>query len=138
MKGTYNIVIFLKENSKIQIGSLGKIFFSKGYYLYVGSAMGISGSATLINRVRRHLRNSNNKKLHWHIDYFLANSNSIIKKLYLIPSQHPYECIIAQEIFVNADDYIKNFGSSDCQCKSHLFYFKRFSIFNSHFLGENI
>ena len=56
MKGTYILVIFLKENSKIEIGSLGKISFSKGYYLYVGSAMGNYGSATLINRVKRHKR----------------------------------------------------------------------------------
>jgi len=127
MKGTYILVIFLKENSKIQIGSLGKIFFPKGYYLYVGSAMGNSGSATLINRVKRHLLNSNKKKLHWHIDYLLANSNSMIKKLYLIPSIQPYECIIAQEILILSDSYIKNFGCSDCQCESHLLYFKRFN-----------
>ena len=127
MKGTYILVIFLKENSKIQIGSLGKIFFPKGYYLYVGSAMGNSGSATLINRVKRHLLNSNKKKLHWHIDYLLANSNSMIKKLYLIPSIQPYECIIAQEILILSDSYKKNFGCSDCQCESHLLYFKRFN-----------
>jgi len=130
MKGTYILIIFLKENSKIEIGSLGKIYFSKGYYLYVGSAMGNSGSVTLINRVKRHLLNSKSKKLHWHIDYFLDNSNTIIKKLYLIPSLQPYECIIAQEILVLSDSYIRNFGSSDCQCKSHLLYFKSFNSFN--------
>ena len=134
MKGTYILVIFLKENSKIEIGSLGEISFSKGYYLYVGSAMGNYGSATLINRVKRHLLDSNNKKLYWHIDFLLDNSNSLIKKLYLIPSLQTYECTIAKEILLFSDNYINKFGCSDCHCKSHLLYFKRFSLFKSQFL----
>lgn len=126
MKGTYILVIFLFENTKIKVGSLGKISFPKGFYLYVGSAMGISGSVTLINRVKRHLSESNDKKLHWHIDYLLDDPNSIIVKIYLIPSSQVLECIIAQEILDRADNYIKNFGSSDCQCKSHLLHFNNF------------
>lgn len=131
MKGCYIIVILLQENSKIEIGSLGKIYFSKGYYLYVGSAMGSAGSTTLINRVKRHLLDSNNKKFHWHIDYLLDNPNCLIEKLYLIPSLQSYECVIAQELLFLSDNYIKNFGSSDCHCKSHLLYFKKFNLFNN-------
>ena len=133
MKGTYILVILLPENSKIKIGSLGKISFPKGFYVYMGSAMGTFGSVTLINRVKRHLSESNDKKLHWHIDYLLDDPNSIIVKIYLIPSSQVLECIIAQEILGRADDYINNFGSSDCQCKSHLLYFKRFSNFDTLF-----
>jgi len=134
MKGTYILVIFLKEDCKIEIGSLGKIFFSKGYYLYVGSAMGNYGSATLINRVKRHILDSKYKKLHWHIDYLLDNPNSILIKIYFIPSSNSYECKLAEEILLCSSNYIENFGSSDCLCKSHLLYFKRFSVLNSQFL----
>jgi Uri superfamily endonuclease len=130
MKGTYILVIFLNENSKIKIGSLGKVSFPTGFYLYIGSAMGTSGSVTLINRVKRHLLDSKYKKLHWHIDYLLDDPNSKITKIYFIPSSQSYECRIAEEILLRSDNYIENFGSSDCQCKSHLLYFKKFINFN--------
>jgi len=130
MKGSYILVIFLKANSIIKIGSLGRISFPNGYYLYVGSGMGNFGSTTLINRIKRHLLNSDQKKLHWHIDYLLKNTNSIITQLYLIPSLKYLECIIAQELGEISEDKIKNFGSSDCKCKSHLFYFKELRDFS--------
>ncbi|MFX1322152.1 MAG: DUF123 domain-containing protein [Promethearchaeota archaeon] len=118
MKGTYILVIILYKKSRIRIGSLGYILFNKGFYFYVGSAMGRN---LLLNRVKRHIL-SNNKKMHWHIDYLLANSNSIINRLYLIPSTKRWECTIANELLDITDGYIKNFGSSDCNCISHLFY----------------
>ena len=118
MKGTYILVINLHKKSRIRIGSLGYILFNKGFYFYVGSAMGRN---LLLNRVKRHIL-SNNKKLHWHIDYLLANSNSIINRLYLIPSSERWECIIANELMDITDGYVKDFGSSDCNCISHLFY----------------
>ena len=124
MKGSYILVILLEREKIIKIGSLRNILFSKGFYLYVGSAMGNSGSSTVLNRVKRHFLNKSEKKLHWHIDYLLADVNSFIVKLYLIPSIKPLECIIAREILWQCDNFIKDFGSSDCSCKSHLFYFQ--------------
>ena len=123
MKGTYILVIWLKKSTSIEIGALGNIIFEKGFYFYIGSAMG-SGSTTLINRVKRHLRLPENKKTHWHIDYFLNNEHSIIIKIYLIPSVQKLECIIALELIDNGDDIIVNFGCSDCSCNSHLVFFK--------------
>ena len=69
--------------------------------------MGNSGSINLLNRVKRHLRDSNNKRQHWHIDYLLENSNSVIKCLYLIPSVQYLECLIAQEFLKTTNKYIK-------------------------------
>ena len=126
MKGTYIIVIYLQENSKIEIGSLGKLDFIKGYYLYIGSAMGNKGSATLENRIKRHVSEANYKNLFWHVDYLLASKFCLITKIYLIPSIFRLECIISKEIHKASDNYIKNFGSSDCQCPSHLYYFTEF------------
>ena len=105
----YFIIFRLDEDKKIQVGKLGEVEFRKGYYVYVGSAKrGFS------KRIRRHF--SKNKKLHWHVDYFSIEANAI----------EAYRC--------NADEHtlaelagrfmegIKNFGSSDCKCYSHLFY----------------
>ncbi len=128
MKGSYILVIFLSKQVKVEIGALGALSFSKGYYLYVGSAMGNIGSTTLENRVKRHLTDSANKKIHWHIDYLL-NEGFSITKLYIVPSLMRLECVIARDIKEVSDSYIKNFGSTDCSCKSHLFYFKEFRKF---------
>jgi Uri superfamily endonuclease len=125
MKGTYILVILIPENIDITIGALGRISFEKGTYLYVGSGMGTS-SAALEIRVNRHLKLSTQKKAHWHIDYLLNHKGSIISKVFLIPSSNPLECVIAKELNNVSDIIINKFGSSDCKCKSHLFYVKHF------------
>jgi Uri superfamily endonuclease len=84
------------------------------------------GSNTLENRVKRHISDETNKKLFWHIDYLLANKLCLITKIFLIPTIIWLECIISKEISAVSDNYIKDFGSSDCQCLSHLYYFKEF------------
>ncbi|TFG16391.1 MAG: GIY-YIG nuclease family protein [Promethearchaeota archaeon] len=137
MKGTYILVIKLSQNCIIIIGALGPISFPKGLYFYVGSAMATTGALTLLNRVKRHLLNDSRKKLHWHIDYLLKSNYAQISKVFLIPSEEKYECIIAREILKKSDDYINNFGSSDCSCKSHLFYINRLSSFElSDIIGD--
>jgi sugar fermentation stimulation protein A len=129
MKGTYILAIKLSQNCKLVIGALGSIFFPKGLYFYVGSAMAKTGALTLLNRIKRHFLTNSHKKTHWHIDYLLNFANAQIIRVFLIPSKERYECIIAQEILEQSDDYIDNFGSSDCFCKSHLFYFSRLNTF---------
>ena len=112
MKGSYILVIKLKEKKSIQIGKLGKIIFDKGFYVYVGSALN-----GLEQRINRHLRK--NKKKHWHIDYFLEFAN--IVDIFYKESQTKDECNIAIEL----DKYLSSipgFGCSDCKCKSHLFF----------------
>ena len=91
--------------------------------------MGDSGSSTLINRVKRHVSPPSSKKVHWHIDYLLRDTNSLITLLYLIPSSQRLECEIARAISDISEGFIKNFGSSDCNCISHLFYFEKLSNF---------
>ncbi|MFX1500047.1 MAG: DUF123 domain-containing protein [Promethearchaeota archaeon] len=127
MKGTYILVIYFGKANEIRIGALGNIFFSEGYYFYVGSGMGTIGSSTLLNRVKRHLLNHKEKSIHWHIDYLLADNMSFITKIYLIPSITPLECKIAKELTNYSDDIIDHFGSSDCSCRSHLIYFVNFT-----------
>ena len=122
MKGVYVLVTKLKKNSIIKVGKLGEINFLKGYYCYVGSALG--KSVNLENRIKRHKRLVKDKvgKLQWHIDYFLVNPNvSIIKT---ISFNGKKECKISNILERRADKTIREFGSSDCKCKGHFHYFK--------------
>jgi sugar fermentation stimulation protein A len=117
MRGAYVLVIELKSKKSITVGSLGRIEFKKGFYCYVGSAI---GNATIENRCKRHLKK--NKKMKWHVDYLRKKAKII--GIFAIPSKKKIECEIAKEISKKADNFIPRFGSSDCNCKSHLFYFK--------------
>jgi Uri superfamily endonuclease len=115
--GVYSLLIELKKNQKIKIGNLGKFEFPKGFYIYTGSAMN-----SLEKRIDRHLRK--NKKKFWHIDYLLSNKNAQIISILKIKTKERIECKLNKEIFKNLKGkiLIKKFGSSDCNCKSHLIY----------------
>ena len=113
MKGGYVIIASMKK-TRIRIGKIGEIDFKEGYYAYVGSAMN-----SLEARIGRHLRK--NKKLRWHIDYFLKHAE--IEKIFYKESEKKEECDIARE-FSSIFESIPKFGASDCKCKSHLFYSK--------------
>jgi len=76
MRGTYILVLRLTRNSSIKIGRLGKLRFCKGYYCYVGSALG--KAVNLENRIMRHF--SKKKKKRWHIDYLLAGPGKEVAK----------------------------------------------------------
>ena len=112
MKGSYVLLIELSDDQRIIVGKLGKLYFKKGFYLYVGSALN-----NLEKRIQRHLNAE--KKCHWHIDYLLKKSK--INRVYYKESNTKEECIIANYFF-NEFEPILNFGCTDCRCKSHLFY----------------
>ena len=40
MRGTYTLIIDLEADLSIRLKSLGDLFFEKGTWIYVGSAMG--------------------------------------------------------------------------------------------------
>ncbi len=119
-KGTYILKIKLNNSKVIQYGKSEKqkYKFQSGYYFYIGSALG--KSSNLKNRVGRHLKNSNEKKLHWHIDYLLKYGN--IKEIY-VSINNAVECKVANDL-KNKFEFIKGFGCSDCNCSSHLYYLK--------------
>ena len=114
MKGCYCLIIKLSNNSKIKIGKkLGKLDFTKGHYVYVGSAMN-----SLESRIKRHL--SDEKKLHWHIDYLLKKAEITC---IIYNENKKVECELSKFLATKTDG-VKNFGCSDCDCESHLYYFK--------------
>ena len=112
MKGSYILLIALPEQQIITIGSLKAVHFPRGYYAYVGSAMG-----GLKSRLSHHLKE--NKGPRWHIDYLLQKAS--IDEIILCETEGKVECTIAQALSHQFDS-IPGFGSSDCQCKSHLFF----------------
>jgi Uri superfamily endonuclease len=112
MIGCYILLIELKTPTKIQIGKLGKVFFKKGFYLYIGSAMN-----SLEGRIKRHLRSE--KKLHWHIDYLLQNADVI--DVFYKETNEKIECKTVN-FFNQTLANVTGFGCSDCKCRSHLFY----------------
>ena len=115
MKGVYILKIYLHESMEIKIGALGSLFFRKGFYAYSGSAMG-----GLEQRIGRHLRKD--KKLHWHIDYLLGKAE--IKKVFVKETNRKSEeCGSATRLEQSGGVPVNGFGSSDCRCTSHLFYF---------------
>lgn len=117
MKGCYCLIIHVERKSKIEIGrKLGEIEFKKGNYVYVGSAMN-----SLESRLNRHLRS--NKKLHWHVDYLLKNKNSKIVEIIYNVSDRKVECDLSKYL-ETLTECIIGFGCSDCDCNSHLYYFK--------------
>ena len=102
----------MNDDRYIKYGIRKNYFFKKGFYIYVGSALN-----NLEKRMERHLRI--NKKNYWHID-FLLNFGDITNIFYR-GGDFKEECFIAnllKEIFLPISD----FGSSDCKCKTHLFY----------------
>lgn len=116
-QGIYSLVLKLEKNSKINIGKLSSFLFPKGYYVYVGSAMN-----GLEARITRHKRKD--KKFHWHIDYFLKRAK--IMSVHITKTSQKLECKLSRKVqdIINSSVILKGFGSSDCKCSSHLFYFK--------------
>ena len=128
MKGSYILTTELKKNLRIKVGKLGEVDFQKGYYCYVGSALG--RIVNLENRIGRHKRLNKEKagKLHWHIDYFLVNPSVRIVRVDEIKSEKRLECKISRMFEELAENSVHGFGCSDCNCKSHFYYFENKSL----------
>ena len=116
-KGIYCLTIKLVKKHNIRVGCLGNFGFPRGFYVYVGSAQN-----NLEDRINRHLRRD--KKMHWHIDYLLHYGQVICVHTYA--AEKNAECILSQKIgnIKNAEILVSGFGSSDCSCASHLYFFQ--------------
>lgn len=131
-KGTYALLLSLEREVAIAVGRLGLFTFPCGYYIYVGSARG-----GLFRRVERHLRRE--KRLRWHIDYFLRSAE-VVEVWYAL-GEEPVECLwcCAVRGMPRGRILVPGFGSSDCRCSSHLVWFPSppsFELFRKA-LGDN-
>jgi sugar fermentation stimulation protein A len=118
--GNYLILLELAEERNIEVGALGTLLFKAGWYVYAGSAR-----KNLSQRVNRHLRRQR-KQQHWHLDYLTPYAARGLGKLKALPllSYRNLECDLAGELAKLGGKPVPRFGSSDCACPSHLYYFK--------------
>lgn len=116
-RGVYCLVVQLHQRSCLEIGCLGTFDFPAGFYVYVGSAQN-----NLERRIERHLRQE--KKRRWHIDYLLHYGEVISVHTYA--GEGYMECVLSHKIGTMKDALspVKGFGSSDCSCYSHLYFFQ--------------
>lgn len=125
----YQLIIKLNGNRTIQAGKLGKLNFRAGYYLYTGSA-----KKNFAERIIRHIKKR--KKRHWHLDYLSQHYKIIIVKK--ISEKRYSECHfhrLSSRKFKGVVK-VKNFGSSDCKCGSHLAYIgKNLPLVNSNYFS---
>jgi Uri superfamily endonuclease len=107
---TYQLVIELRRPVCVAVGRLGEVSFPAGTYVYTGSARrGVEA------RVRRHV--SPQKRLHWHIDYLLANPQARVVEIRTFFDE---ECVVNRR--TSGDVVVPGFGASDCHagCGAHL------------------
>ncbi len=117
--GTYAIVLKPNAQRSIRVGKLGLLRVQAGYYIYVGSAFGPGG---LEARIAHHQRTSHRSR--WHIDYLRAAAE-ICEMWYTfdpIPREHQWSETLAAAR--ESTMPFPGFGSSDCNCFTHLFHFK--------------
>jgi len=113
LKGVYILIIQVDEDTDVNVGAIGRLTFKKSLYAYIGSAQN-----NLEQRVKRHLRKE--KRRFWHIDYLLDNDATKVIEVFHKQADKTEECAIAKVIGERGEP-MDGFGSSDCNCKSHLF-----------------
>lgn len=140
MNDVYILFIRVSQKKRIVIGSLGRIAFRRGTYLYIGRA-----KINLFARIARHY--GKKKRLFWHIDYLLSRKEVEIKEVWV--GSGLVECELAKKISLLPSSRLAQggFGSSDCRCPGHLFYTNKESkvrallkelVFEKYVIGEVI
>ena len=117
--GTYALILSCASGSCVQIGRLGRLPLQPGYYIYLGSALGLRG---LRARIAHHLKPS--RRPHWHIDYVRAHTQ--IQSIWFSYDARRREHQWARVMRTVRGALIPlfGFGASDCDCRSHLYFFK--------------
>jgi len=115
--GSYLLVLRHVGTETVAVGALGAVRFRDGYYVYAGSAFGPGG----LGRVERHRRTAEeDDALHWHIDHLLVRDTTSVDRAVTVAGED-IECRLAQDI---GGEPVEGFGCSDCDCDSHLSYFR--------------
>ncbi len=117
--GTYALVLSCASNARIQIGRLGTVQLQRGYYVYLGSALGHGG---LRARIAHHQKPAT--RPHWHIDYLRAHTRLHSIWLNYDGRRDEHEWARAMKKVKEATIPKPRFGASDCSCPSHLYFFK--------------
>ena len=115
--GSYVIVLTATDKKPLRIGKLGLFALLPGQYFYVGSAHGPGG---IRSRVKHHLKISS--KPHWHLDYLrpYCTVSAVWYSYSGDTLEHRWADALAA--LESLSRPMNGFGSSDCQCPSHLLY----------------
>ncbi len=116
MRGVYVLLIYVSNDTYLNVGALGHLLFRRGFYAYVGSAQNGLGK-----RLKRYFQGV--KKKFWHIDYLISSKAVSLVGAFYKDAGKDEECKSARELG-RVGFYVKGFGCSDCSCESHLFLFE--------------
>ena len=112
-RGAYLLILRLRRPRVVTVGSLGRILFEPGHYVYVGSAtVNLSARLAHHGRIRKTLR--------WHVDYLRQVADEVLPLP--VRSSRRLECDLAAACAGVMSTGPARFGSSDCTCASHLFH----------------
>jgi len=117
-KGTYVLIFELKSLSRLSVGKRGVFTFPAGWYAYTGSALGPGG---LPARIRHHLGIAS--RPHWHMDYLRPRGN--MREIWYGqgPRYDEHQWAACLRSMPGGVAVVPGFGSSDCQCETHLVHF---------------
>ena len=113
--GVYQLFVRLRRSAILRVGSLGRVRFAAGTYIYTGRA-----SRGLRARVLRHLQGG--RRRHWHIDYLLAAPAASVVRMLLASTDPEDECRVNRSTADEGWIVAPRFGASDCRsgCPAHL------------------
>jgi len=113
--GTYALFLVLDEGFSQDVGSLGRQRFTRGAYIYAGSA-----ASGLAPRLLRHAKMD--KLVHWHVDRLTSRSECQVIGAMTFGSGGPSECrivsVLASLEWTEVTPH--RFGASDHDCPGHL------------------
>lgn len=114
-KGIYTLILRVDDEALVEVGSLGALEISKGFYAYIGSGKGPGGVRA---RLCRHIHGCGKK--HWHIDYLHGIAKPVGFTYCCSEDRDEYWLYkLYKEVFTPR---FRGFGSSDDRrAFSHLF-----------------
>lgn len=144
--GVYLLRLHVTRPLALALGRLqqGRLFcLAPGPYLYVGSALGRSGSASLGRRLLRHATRSSGpvhplqrrlrrafpavappaqKRLHWHVDYLLEQPAAQLTGALALRTARPLEAALAAWLIGRPGIHVPvaGAGASDATASAHL------------------
>jgi Uri superfamily endonuclease len=119
MPGTYALWLYCPRPARVTVGAVGECHVTVGWFVYIGSAFGSGGVRA---RCARHARGG---KRHWHIDYLRGVCH--LREIWFshdgIRREHAWAELLATA--PGSCLPFPGFGSSDCSCPAHLYFFPR-------------
>ncbi|WP_455202658.1 GIY-YIG nuclease family protein, partial [Kaarinaea lacus] len=134
-KGTYALIFQANTAFVCNVGKHHNFEGKVGRYIYVGSAFGPGGVRA---RIIHHLKTSS--KPHWHLDYIRPYIQPVAVCFCYSSKRQEHQWAAVVGKIAGAQTPMHNFGSTDCTCPSHLFFFQKLLVTETllQHLGKNL